>query len=179
MLGRILIAVAGLAGALATLVARRPSQFSVVRSTTVSAPPASVFAHIDDFHKWEAWSPWAKVDPAMRQTYEGAPAGTGAVYRWAGNRQVGEGSMTITESDPGKLVRIQLEFTRPFRASNTTEFLFEPLGDGTLLTWSMSGTNNFIAKTVHLFMDMDKMVGGQFEKGLADLKTVAEAAAKH
>ena len=149
-----------------------------MRTTTIAAPPSAIFEHVNDFHKWNAWSPWAKLDPTMRETYEGAPAGTGSVYRWAGDRRVGAGNMMITESRPGELVRIELEFTRPFRATNTSEFVFQPEGNGTFLTWSMTGTNSFVAKLMHVFVDMDRMVGGQFEQGLAQLKSVAESSAK-
>jgi hypothetical protein len=174
MLGNILIAVAGVVGAFGVLVARRPSEFRVSRSTTIAAPASSVFAQVNDFHHWEAWSPWAKLDPTMKQTYEGAPAGTGAIYAWSGNKNVGEGRMTLTESRPNELIRIHLEFFKPFRAVNTTEFSFMPEGDQTVVTWSMAGKNNFMAKAVHLFMNMDKMVGGQFEKGLAAMKSTVE-----
>jgi hypothetical protein len=114
----------------------------------------------------------------MKQTYEGAPAGTGAVYTWAGNNQGGVGRMTITDSRPSDLIRIKLEFFKPFAATNQSEFTFRPEGDQTAVTWSMTGNNNFMAKAVHLFMNMDKMVGGQFEKGLAQMKSAAEATAK-
>ena len=160
------------------IVALQPSEFRVMRSAILSAPSPAVFAQVNDFHNWEAWSPWAKLDPAMKQTYEGAPAGTGAIYTWAGNKEVGEGRMTIIESRPNDLVRIKLEFFRPFAATNTSEFIFKPEGNQTAVTWNMTGQNNFMAKAVHLFMNMDKMVGGQFEQGLARMKSVAEAAAK-
>jgi uncharacterized protein YndB with AHSA1/START domain len=156
----------------------QPAEFHVARSTTISAPAAAVFAQVNDFHKWEAWNPWGKVDSAMKQSYEGAPAGPGAVYIWSGNKQVGEGRMTSTESRPNDLIRIKLEFFRPFAASNTAEFTFKPEGGQTIVTWSMSGKKNFMAKAIHLFINMDKMIGGQFEQGLAQMKSVAEAAAK-
>ena len=118
-----------------------------------------------DRELWEAWSPWARLDPAMKQAYEGAPAGTGAIYTWAGNSQVGEGRMTLTESRPSDLIRIRLEFLKPFAATSTAEFTFKAERNQTVVTWSMAGKNNFIAKAVHLFMNMDKMVGGNFEEG--------------
>jgi polyketide cyclase/dehydrase/lipid transport protein len=133
---------------------------------------------VNDFHNWEAWSPWAKLDPAAKATFEGPSAGTGAIFKWAGNKEVGEGSMTITESRPSDLIRIKLEFLRPFEATNSAEFTFKPEGNRTAVTWSMEGKNNFIAKAVCLFMNMDKMVGGQFEQGLAQMKDVVEAAPK-
>jgi hypothetical protein len=176
MFANILIAVAGVVGAFAAIVARRPSEFRVARSTTIAAPPSAVFAEVNDFHRWEAWNPWGKIDPAMKQSYEGAPAGTGAIYTWSGNSKVGEGRMTLTESRPNDLIRINLEFFKPFRATNTTEFTFKPEDQQTAVTWTMMGKNNFMAKAVHLFMNMDKMVGGQFEKGLAQMKSVVEVA---
>src|SRR6266404_613262 len=161
---------------LVVVVALQPAEYSVVRSTSVSAPPAVVFEQVNDFHKWDAWSPWAKLDPAMKQTFEGAPAGNGAVYTWTGNKEVGEGRMTITESHPSDLVKIKLDFLRPFAATSDTVFTFKPDGNQTAVTWSMTGEKNFIAKAFHLFVNMDKMIGGDFEKGLAQMKSVAEAA---
>jgi hypothetical protein len=160
------------------VVAMQPSEFRIVRSATISAPAPAVFAQVNDFHNWEAWSPWAKLDPAAKAIFEGPRAGRGAIFRWAGNEEVGEGSMTITESRPSDLIRIKLEFLKPFEATNTAEFTFKPEGNQTAVTWSMEGQNNFIAKAVCLFMNMDKMVGGQFEKGLASMKSVTEAAPK-
>ena len=175
---KILIALAVVVIALVGVVAVQPSGFRIARTTTISAPPPAVFAHVNDFHKWEAWNPWAKLDPAMKQTYEGASAGTGAIYTWAGNREVGEGRMTLTESRPSELIRIKLEFLKPFRATNTAEFTFKPEGDRTVVTWTMTGEKNFIAKAVGLVMNVDKMVGGQFETGLARMKSVVEAVPK-
>ena len=177
MLMKILIAVAIIVVVFVVIVALQPSEFKVVRSATISAPAPALFAQVNDFHKWEAWNPWGKLDPTMKQAYEGAPAGTGAIYTWSGNNEVGEGRMTITESRPSDLIRIKLEFFKPFAATNTAEFTFKPEGNQTAVTWSMTGNNNFLAKAVHLFMNMDKMVGGQFEKGLAQMGSVVEAAA--
>jgi hypothetical protein len=178
MLKKSLIALVLIVVVLVAIVAMQPSEFRVARSATIAAPPAAVFAQVNDFHKWEAWSPWAKLDPAMKKAYEGAPAGTGAIYKWNGNNEVGEGSTTITESRPNDLVRIKLEFVRPFAATNDVEFTFKPQGEQTVVTWSMNGRNNFVGKAVGLVMNMDKMVGGQFEQGLAQLKSVVEKAAK-
>jgi len=160
---------------LAVIVAWRPSEFRIERATVIAAPPSVVFAQVNDFHKWEAWSPWGKMDPAMKQAYEGAPAGAGAVYTWAGNRQVGEGRMTIVESRPNDLIRVRLEFLKPFANTGLAEFTFKPQGTQTAVTWSMTGTNNFMAKAFHLVMNMDRMIGGQFDKGLADMKSTVEA----
>lgn len=176
MLIRVLIALAVLVVVFVLVVAMRPPDFRVTRTTTISAPPPVVFGQVNDFHKWGAWSPWAKLDPAMRITYDGAPAGTGATYTWVGNSHVGEGRMTITESRPSELIRIRLEFMRPFTATNAAEFTFRPEGDHTAVMWTMTGRYNFITKAIGLFMPMDKMVGGQFEEGLAQMKSVAEAA---
>ena len=156
-------------------VATRPSEYRVARTVTMAVPASAAFAQINDFHRWGAWNPWAKIDPAMKQTYEGAPAGPGAVYTWAGNTQVGAGRMTMTESRPNELVRINLEFLKPFAATSIAEFTFRPEGDRTAVTWSMVGQANFIAKIVHLFVDMDTMIGGNFERGLADMKSIVEA----
>ena len=126
MLKIILIAVAVIVVVLAVIVVLQPSEFRVARSATISAPASTVFAQVNDFHKWQAWNPWGKIDPAMKQTYEGAPAGTGAIYTWAGNNEVGEGRMTIIESRPSELIRVKLEFFKPFAATNTAEFTFKP-----------------------------------------------------
>ena len=178
MLVKILIVVAVIVVVLIVIVALQPSDFRVTRSATMSAPAPAAFAQVNDFHKWEAWNPWGKIDPAMKQTYEGAPAGTGAIYRWIGNKEVGEGRMTIIESHPSDLIRIKLEFFKPFAATNTAEFTFKPEGNQTVVTWSMSGDKNFMAKAIHLFMNMDKMIGGQFDKGLAEMKSIVEGARK-
>lgn len=172
---KILFVLVVLVVGLAVYVATRPAEFRVVRTATVSAPAPAVFALVNDFHNWAAWSPWAKLDPAMKQSYEGAAAGTGAVYTWAGNREVGEGRMTMTESRPPDLIRIKLEFLKPFAATNTAEFAFRAEGDRTTVTWSMDVRKNFVTKAMGLVMSMDRMVGGQFEKGLAEMKRVAEA----
>jgi hypothetical protein len=174
----ILIAVAVIILGIVLFAAMQPSEFHVVRTASMSAPAAAVFAQVNDFHNWEAWSPWAKLDPAVKNSFEGAPSGTGAKFSWAGNKKVGEGRMTITESQPSELVKIHLEFIKPFASTCTTEFTFRPEGAQTLVTWSMTGRNNLIAKAFCLFMNMDKMIGGDFEKGLTNMKSVVEAAPK-
>jgi hypothetical protein len=160
------------------VVAMQPSTFRVVRSTTIAAAPADVFAQVNDFHNWEAWSPWAKLDPAAKNTFEGPSSGTGAVFSWSGNSQVGEGRMTIMDSRPSELIRIKLDFVRPMESTCTTEFSFKPQGEQTEVTWSMFGESNFIGKAFCLFMDMDKTVGGDFERGLAQMKAAAERTAR-
>ena len=175
MIQIIFISLAAIAAVFAVFVAMQPSRFRITRKATIAVPAPAVFAQVNDFHKWEAWSPWEKVDPALKRTYEGAPTGTGAVYSWAGNNQVGEGRMTIIESRPSDLIRIKLEFFKPFAATHTAEFAFEPEGDRTAVTWSMAGENKFIAKGISLLMNMDKMIGGQFERGLAEMKSIVES----
>ena len=170
--------VAGLLVALIAIlfltVAMQPADFSVTRSATIAAPPATVFPLVNNFHTWEQWSPWAQIDPAMKTTYEGPESGVGAVYSWVGNSEVGEGRMAITESIANEKILIDLEFKAPFEATNVTEFNFAPEGEGTKVTWTMTGTNNFIGKAFGLLMDMDAMVGTSFEQGLADMKAAAE-----
>jgi hypothetical protein len=178
MLKKALLGLALIVAALSVVVALQPGEFHVTRTATMAAPPAVVFAQVNDFHKWEAWNPWARIDPAMKQGYAGAPAGVGAIYTWAGNHEVGEGRMTIIESRPGELIRVRLDFAKPFAGTSVAEFTFTPEGEGTAVRWSMRGTNDFIAKAVHLVMSMDRMIGGQFDQGLAQMKSVAEAAAR-
>jgi hypothetical protein len=179
MLVPILITLAAVVVLFVIIVALRPSDFRVARTATISVPAPAVFGQVNDFHKWEGWSPWAKIDPAMKQTYEGAPAGTGAIYSWNGNNNVGAGRMTLTESRPNERILIKLEFFRPFKGTNVAEFTFNEEAGQTIVTWSMSGRHNFVIKALCLFMSMDKMIGGQFEKGLATMKSLVEAAPRH
>jgi hypothetical protein len=174
MFNKILVALALIVVALLVVINSQPSEFHVTRSATLSAPAPVVFAQVNDLHKWKAWSPWARMDPNATETHEGPPAGTGSIMRWAGNMKVGEGSMTITESHPNDSIRFKLEFLKPMAATNTAEFTFQPQGKQTLVTWSMSGNNNFIGKAMSLVMNCDKMVGGQFEQGLANLQSVLQ-----
>jgi uncharacterized protein YndB with AHSA1/START domain len=178
MLKKILIALAAIIGLFLVVVAMQPSEFRIERSTTIAAPAENVFAQVNDFHNWDAWSPWAKLDPNAKNTFDGPPAGKGAVFHWAGNSEVGEGEMTITESRPNEHIRIKLEFIKPFADTSTTEFTLKPEGDQTHVTWSMFGNNNFMSKIFCLFMDMEKMVGGSYEKGLANMKTIVEKSAE-
>jgi hypothetical protein len=164
--------------ALVAFIQSRPATFHVERSTQVSASPATVFAHVNDLHRWETWSPWQKLDPAMKETFDGPDAGVGAGYHWAGNKDIGEGRMTITESTPGEKVGIRLEFIRPFASTNATSFSFVPAEGGTRVTWVMDGPNNFMSKAMGLVKTMDAMIGPDFERGLASLKSVAEADAQ-
>lgn len=178
MLYAILALVGVLAIAFVLLVLSRPADFRIVRSAAFSAPPAAAFALVNDFHRWDGWSPWAKLDPAMKATFDGPASGAGAKYAWSGNGKVGEGRMTILESREPELVKIKLEFLKPFAATNIAEFAFVPEGRGTRVTWAMAGRNDsFVKKAFCLFMNMDRMVGRDFEKGLAAMKALAESAA--
>ena len=180
MILKILISLAAIVAVLAVVIAMRPTEFRVERTATMAAPAPVVFAQVNDFHKWDAWSPYARRDPGMKKSFEGAPAGVGAIYAWSGNNEVGEGRTTIIESRPSELIRIKLEFARPFAATSTATFTFrsegKPEGERTAVTWSLDGRNSFPAKAMGLVMNMDKMIGDDFEKGLAQMKAIAEAA---
>jgi hypothetical protein len=176
MLIKILIVLAALLIVFLVIVATRPADFRISRSAVIPAAPAAVFAQVNDFHNWEAWSPWAKMDPDAKSEFAGPTSGVGSKFHWAGNSKVGEGNMTIAESRPNDVIRIDLEFLKPFVANNLAEFTFKPAGDGTNVTWTMSGKNNFMAKAFNLFVNCDKMVGGEFEKGLANMRSVVESA---
>ena len=178
MMTYVLIAAVAIVAILIVAVAVQPAAFLVVRSATIDAPPGEVFGRVNELRAWPEWSPWAKIDPGMVQTYEGPAAGEGAVSAWSGNNKVGAGRMTITQSRPEELVRFRLEFLRPFKATNEADFTFEPDGGGTRVTWGMTGNKNFMFKAVCLVADMDKMCGRDFEKGLAQLKTICEASAE-
>ena len=170
----ILLALAFIALIFIIVIAGRPDEFTVTRATTISTPPEKIFPHVNDLHQWQAWSPWAKLDPAALTSFSGADAGTGAAMAWDGSKKIGAGKMTITESQPSRLIRFQLDFQKPMQATNTAEFTFVPEGNQTVVTWCMAGNNNLMGKVFGLFMDCEKMCGGQFEKGLASLKSVTE-----
>lgn len=176
MLKKILIGFGVVIVGFVGFVSTRPDTFTVQRTAKIQASPEFAFALVNDFHHWNQWSPWDAMDANMKRTFEGA-AGAGAKYGWVGNSQVGEGRMTIEESKPHELVRIKLEFIKPFEDTSTTIFEFKPEGAGSLVTWRMEGNHNFISKAMCVFMDMDAMVGKDFEKGLASMKKVAEAEA--
>jgi uncharacterized protein YndB with AHSA1/START domain len=155
--------------------ATRPDSFSIRRVATIKAPPERIFSIISDFHQWGGWSPWETKDPAMKRTFTGSEAGQGAIYAWDGNNNVGSGQMEIVEAaQPSKLV-IKLDFFRPFEAHNTAEFTMLPQGGATEVNWEMRGPLAFMHKLMHVFINMDKMVGKDFEAGLANLKKLAEA----
>jgi hypothetical protein len=160
--------------AILVIAAMRPNEFSVVRSVDFNAAPEKIFAQLNDFRNWTAWSPWEPLDPNLQRNYSGAASGKGAKYAWVGNKKVGEGNMEITRSSPSTSIELDLNFFKPFKASNVTEFTLVPKGNVTKLIWEMRGPAPFIMKIMHLFMNMDKMVGKDFEKGLANLKSVVE-----
>jgi hypothetical protein len=158
------------------VVAMQPSQFHVERSLTMAAAPADVFPEVNDFRKWDAWSPWAKLDPNAKVGFEGPEAGEGAVMTWAGNSEVGAGKMTLVESKPNELVKTRVDFTEPFEGSSTSQFDFKPADGGeTTVTWSMDDEHNFIEKALCLVSNGKKMVGEQMEKGLSQMKELVEA----
>jgi uncharacterized protein YndB with AHSA1/START domain len=178
MFKKILLILVALAIIFSIVVAMQPADYRVERSTTIAAPAADVFAHVNDFHKWEAWSPWLKIDPNAKNSYEGPTSGKDAAFKWSGNSEVGEGKMTITESRPNELIKIRLDFIRPMEATSDVEFTFKPQGDQTAVTWSMAGKNGFLFKAIHLVMNCEKMIGDKYEEGLANLKAVVEKAPK-
>jgi Polyketide cyclase / dehydrase and lipid transport len=178
MLRKVLIVVAAAIVVLLVVIATRPSTYRVERSTRIAAPPDVVFGLVNDFHAWDRWSPWAKLDPAMKVTYGGPASGVGSTYAWAGDNKVGEGGMRITESRAPAKVGIRLEFLKPMASVAQTEFAFRPEAGGTTVSWAMSGTNDFMGKAFSLFIDMDAMIGKDFDKGLGAMRTEAEAEAK-
>jgi uncharacterized protein YndB with AHSA1/START domain len=166
----ILLLVAGLLIYAAT----KPDNFRIERSSLINAPPEKIFPLINDFHRWEAWSPWEKIDPALKRTYAGADSGKGAVYEWSGNKDIGQGRMQITESSPSSRVLLDLNFIKPFEARNQVEFTLNKEGEGTRVTQAMFGPSPYISKLMTIFFSMEKMVGGKYEEGLANLKALAE-----
>ena len=176
MLKKILIGLVALVVVFLIVVAARPAGFRVERSATIAAPAPALFEQVNDHHKFSAWNPFLKLDPNVKQTYSGPDAGVGAVCSWDGNKDIGAGSATITESKPGELVRQRMDWKRPMEGIAIVEFTFKPQGDKTVVTWAMYGTNNFMGKLVSLFMDCDKMCGPPFEQGLAELGKIVTAA---
>lgn len=155
--------------------ATKPDTFRVERSISIKAPAEKIFPLINDFHRWEQWSPWEKVDPALKRTYSGADSGVGAAYAWFGNKEIGQGRMEIIESTPPLRLLIKIDFLAPFEAHNTVEFTLTTQGDSTVLSHAMFGPSPYLAKLMGLFFSMDKMVGDKFEEGLGSLKAIAEA----
>jgi hypothetical protein len=177
MLKRVLIAVGVVIAGFVAYVAMLPSTFLIERSTIVVASAPGTFAEINDLHRWQEWSPWAKLDPNAKATFEGPASGEGAVFHWAGNEQVGEGRMTVTESRPDERVRMRVDFIKPFAGTNNSEFTLKADGPRTIVTWVISGEQGFIEKAICLFMNPEKMIGGPMEQGLANLKQIAEGKA--
>jgi uncharacterized protein YndB with AHSA1/START domain len=174
MLRKLLLVVLLLVVVILGLATRQPDTFSVERRLRMAAPPERIFSQINDFHAWDAWSPWAKLDPAMKATYGGAPNGVGAVYDWSGNSEVGSGRMTIKSSTPPSEVTIALDFLTPIESHNVTTFMLTPADGGTDVLWSMKGNADYVTKLMTMFASMDKMVGPDFERGLQQLKAVVE-----
>ena len=157
----------------------QPGQFRISRSAIINAPAHDIYVQVNDLQKWEQWSPWARLDPNATTSYDGSPLGVGQSFSWKGNKQIGVGKMSISESSPDERIRIKLDFTKPMRASNDVQFDFRALNDDqTEVTWAMSGDNEFMGKAMNLVMNMDRMVGGQYEQGLANLKALVEGQKK-
>jgi hypothetical protein len=173
MIPYILLALVLLVAVVLVLALRQPDEFRITRAAAIPAAPAIVFSQVNDLHLWEAWSPWAKLDPNAKSTFEGPAAGVGSAMAWDGNNKVGTGRMAITESRPHEFIRFQLDFLKPMKANNTAEFTFKPDGGQTVVTWSMFGKNNLGGKIFNLFVNCDDMVGKQFEQGLGNLKNVS------
>ena len=174
MLKTVGIIIAVLIAGVLVLAATKPDTFRVQRAASIKAPPEKVFAILNDFQKWGTWSPWEKKDPAMKRTFGATTSGKGAVYAWEGNNDVGQGSMEIAESVAPSTITLKLDFVKPFEAHNIVVFTLEPKGGTTNVTWVMEGPVPYFAKIIHVFLDMDSMVGKDFEAGLASLKVIAE-----
>lgn len=174
MLKRLLVGLAALIAAFMVVVWLQPDDYRLTRSTTIMAPAGEIFRHVNDLRQWEDWSPWAKLDPNAKVSFEGPPAGPGAMFHWSGNDKVGAGTMTVTESKPGERVRTRTDFMKPFEGTSDAEFIFSGQGNQTSVIWTMSGTQTFIGKAMCLVMSMERTVGPDFERGLMQLKQVSE-----
>jgi uncharacterized protein YndB with AHSA1/START domain len=174
MLTAIAVVAALLIVGLLVFAATKPDTFRVERTAVINAPPEKIFAVINDFHKWNSWSPWEKLDPGMKRTHTGSSSGKGSVYAWEGNKKVGAGRMEITETSSPSQVVIKLDFLKPFEAHNVTEFTVRPNGQGTNVTWKMQGPYPYMMKVVSIFSNMDKAIGKDFAAGLTNLKSIAE-----
>jgi hypothetical protein len=174
MLSTIAIGLGILLAAILGFAATKPATFRVERAKSIQAPPDKIFELINDFHRWASWSPYEKLDPAMKKTYTGAVSGKGAVYEWAGNRKAGQGRMEITDSSPGSKVTIKLDFLKPFEGHNVAEFTLEVIGGSANVTWATYGPQAYILKVMTTFFSMDNMLGKDFEAGLDNLKAIAE-----
>jgi uncharacterized protein YndB with AHSA1/START domain len=178
MIKKILILLVVAIAAVCVIASFQSDDLNVTRSATINAAPDAVFKVVNDFRQWDAWSPWSKLDPQMKKTLEGPPEGVGAVYKWSGNNEVGEGSTKLVESKPNEKIGMKLEFVRPFAGSSDVQFTFAPEGAGTKVTWTMQSKKPFIGKVMGLFMDCEKMCGDQFSEGLDNLGKVVTAAPK-
>ena len=174
----VIVIVSAVVALFCVVAAFQPEDFVITRTASIEAPPSAIFEQIDDFHNWETWSPWAKIDPTMRSTYSGPAKGVGAAYAWSGNGDAGEGKMTILESRPPNHIKIDLEFAKPIAARNVIEFAMVTEGDKTNVTWTMTGKRNFGMKAFSLLVNMDKLVGSDFEKGLSQLRSKVETGNK-
>lgn len=177
MLAIILILIALLALGIVIVISRQPVDFRITRSIAINVPASSIFPHLNDLRKWQDWSPWAKLDPACKVTFEGPPAGEGAAFAWAGNSKVGEGRMTVLEACPDAFVRYRVDFVKPFPGTNPAEIVLKPDGVRTEVVWAMEGRKNFVMKAAGLFLDCEKMLGPDLERGLSQLKTLVEGGA--
>jgi uncharacterized protein YndB with AHSA1/START domain len=171
--GKFVLTLVVLVAVIAALIVAHPADYRLTRTVTIDAPPAKVFAHVNDFHKWEAWSPWLEAEPEAKGTYEGTASGTGAVYKWSGEK-LGEGGMTITESVPNERIKIKLEFVRPLPDTAEVVISLKADGDKTVVTWTMTGENGLRNKALHSLVSMELVVGGMFDKGLKNLKGIVE-----
>lgn len=174
MLKKIVLGFLVLVAALLLFAATKPNSYAVSRSMTIKAPPEKLYAMVDSFPAWPQWSPYEKLDPAMKKTIGGAPSGVGATYAWEGNSSAGSGSMKIIRADAPRAIDIQLEFTKPMAGHDTASFTFTPKGDSTTVTWTVRGPNPYIAKLFTVFVSMDGMLGGQMMDGLMAMQKVAE-----
>ena len=173
-LKRLAIGLVLLVAAFLVVVWFQPDDYRLTRSTVIAAPAAAVFAQVNDLRKWDDWSPWAKLDPNAKVTFSGPQSGAGATFKWDGNDKVGAGTMTITESKPNTRVATRTDFVKPFEGTSNSDFVFSENGGQTNVIWTMAGRHNFIGKAMCLVMSMEQMLGPDFEKGLAQLKQVAE-----
>lgn len=174
MIKTLVIVVVVLIAGVLIFAATKPDTFRIERSASIKAPPEKIFAIINDLKRWDEWSPWEKKDPAMKRTYGATTSGKGATYGWVGNKEVGEGRMEIVESALPSKVALKLDFLKPFEAHNMVDFTLEPKGGSTSVTWAMQGPASYPVKIMHVFFSMDRMVGKDFESGLANLKLAAE-----
>lgn len=178
MIKKILLGLVALIALILIIASFQSDAMSVTRSAIINAPPEAVFKVVNDFRQWDAWSPWSKIDPNMKKSFEGPSEGVGAIYHWSGNSEVGTGTSTLVESKPSEKVAIRLDMTEPFAGSSDAQFILAPEGTGTKVTWAMQSKKPFIGKIVGLFMDCEKMCGDQFNEGLANLGKIVTATPK-